>query len=425
MANGLSPTAANIISSLGIKGAISEIPAGVSASAFAGFLPVLNEEGKLDAQMISARAAQEALPTTTNVAFVDQSVASGTAKTGSIVAPYGTIAEAAANSAARNGESLVIILSPGSHAGGTATFATYPNGNRLGRLYIIGLGLCSLTGSLTIEGLASGAAVFFVDMYVSGNNTVTITSSAPHVSCLGSSQIGVLNGPQGDVNSSLLLSPESRVSSTNIENIDFTADAEHIKYSNGTVADTLDRLDARRIRIAKITAGSSGFVIDGSSYLAAESGSSFEAYDLFNHDKRIVEGVNKYVKAGRNLDVDTITADKVTAGVVETDELKMSYLTLGGYRIEIDPYGYLVVTDSADSPVAPPKNLLLLEDSVTHIIYGIGIASGRAYAVNLEDESSSYSGAVTVLHVTEDGTGNVYDLTMEDGRLIIRPHVGE
>ena len=46
MSNGQTPTAANIISSLGIKGAIGKIPEGAEGSSFSGFVPYLNKDGK-------------------------------------------------------------------------------------------------------------------------------------------------------------------------------------------------------------------------------------------------------------------------------------------------------------------------------------------------------------------------------------------
>jgi hypothetical protein len=94
MANALNPTAANIISSLGVKGATSE-----GGEGYSGYVPMLDESGKLSLSFIPQGAAAMAMPPLHDVAFVDPGSNSET-PTGSIAAPFKTLSDAASGASA-------------------------------------------------------------------------------------------------------------------------------------------------------------------------------------------------------------------------------------------------------------------------------------------------------------------------------------
>ena len=133
MANALQPTAANIISSLGIKGAtVSEnLP---------GYVPVLDATGHLNAKFIPANAEQYAIQPLSDVAFVDPYTTVGfdsegtdvdtdpenMIRIGSIAAPFKSVTEAASRyaptDAALAGKYAAFMLAPGKYDDGEIAF---------------------------------------------------------------------------------------------------------------------------------------------------------------------------------------------------------------------------------------------------------------------------------------------------------------
>lgn len=109
-------TSANILSSLGIKGASVEGGSGKS-----GFVPVLGSDGKLDTSVIPAERLSEELviPPLHNVAYVSSGTSPESEPDGSIASPFRTIGEAAE----RSYDS--IILTPGSYSESNVHFTSY------------------------------------------------------------------------------------------------------------------------------------------------------------------------------------------------------------------------------------------------------------------------------------------------------------
>lgn len=433
------PTAANIISSLGVKGAISSIPEGEDASKYEGFLPVLDANGRLNAKFIPPEAAQISVPTLSNAAYVDpytdveEYAADGITRlrVGSVVAPFKSIKEAAANfkptSDAKAGRYVAFLLSPGKYDDSEIEFS--PGMSPLS-VYLIGMGECRFADNIrTLAVYRMSSAVggrrpllFLQSVYMSGNVSVSTGADAVVV---GKSYIHQLSVGSG---SKLSLSSDSRVDSTDAGTVSYISEDSRIGNTSGvkgtTVKDALGRLGRRRIRMARLSGVSSGIDTGSSSYmdvLETSSGSdSFGVFDLRARDKVFVDAINRLFSERKKIVAESVTAGSVVADSIKTKELRMDSLALGGYRIEIDTYGYLVVSDGSANPPRPPDSVVLLRDTVNGALYLLGVSNGRMYIAGADDESSS-SDPLDVMTVYDPDSGAEYAVSVEEGRLVIRP----
>ena len=413
----IDPTAANIISSLGIKGATvsEESP---------GFVPILDASGKISANLIPANAAELAVKSLSNVAYIDPGteVAEENRK-GSIIAPFKSLYEASRRFGADGllqGENVAFVLASGKYSDSSVDFDI---GNNPSGLFLIGLGECVfLQNQFLVTGISASSGNPTVCIQgIKFRNTVAINSSAD-VFVLGHSEVNTLNANSG---SSLHISCDSKVYSTGIDDVSYLSEASRVGYSrrgdssssfpDGTVGKELDRLRKRKIRVSNITGGSNGFDV-GSSYsdVSEESSSGVDIFDFRGRDRDLLEGINELFDKGKDIVADTVKAGTVVADVIDVKTLRMGSLALGGYRITIDMYGYLVVADGSATPPSPPDGVILLRDTAGSI-YMLGISNGRAY-VAPADESSAADDEITI-HDPESGYD--YDLSMSDGRLII------
>ena len=401
--NSLNPTAANIISSLGIKGATVD-------EKLPGFVPVLNANGMLDAKFIPPASIGIAVPPLTNVAFVDPNT-SVSERTGSIAAPFLNITEAVSNFAERS--CVAIMLCPGSYPDSDILFRGSPSS-----VFLIGLGECRfMANQVVMYGLATISRVFLQNIVT--DTTIRIPGDRS-VFCFGNTSIGVLNVGSGG---SVSLSAESRVFSTDAGSVSYLSEASNVgntsTVAGATVEDALTRLNGRKIRVANITVGSSGFII-GSSYtdIDADSSGQFDIYDLSERERSLAAGVNKFTEHKDDIVVKTVTADTITADIVNARDFNTESIVLGGYRLAIDEYGYLVVLDGSDDPPHPPEGVILLQDTVDGTYYVLRISSGRLYIANAEVGSSS-SPVYTEIHITDPDTGIEYELRVVNGRLVL------
>ena len=437
-ANPKAPTAANIIASLGVKGAISSIPTGEAASNYAGFLPVLDANGKLNAKFIPSEAAQISIPTLSNVAYVDpytdvdEYAADGETRlrVGSIVAPFKSLEEAAANFAptsdAQAGKYVAFVLAPGKYED---TEMRFPSGKAPLSVYLIGTGDCMFASNITkfaVYGMSSASGgrqpvLFLQNIYMAGE--ISVSTGADAV-VIGKSYIHQLTVGSG---SKVSIASDCRVDSTDAGTVAFLSEDSRIGNTSGvkgaTVRDAVGRLGRRKVRIANITADSSGMEVASSSYVdipeTSSSGDSFGVFDLRERDRVFVESINRLFARGRDIVANSVTAKTVVADVVKTKELRMDSLALGGYRLEIDAYGYLVVSDGSATPPRPPDSVVLLRDTVSGALYMLGVSSGRMYIAGADDESSS-SDPLDVMTVYDPDSGNEYAVSVEEGRLVIR-----
>jgi len=423
MANPLSPTAANIISSLGIKGAT--IGATVDECK-PGFIPVLDENGKLSANLIPEGAAQAAIPPLSKVAFVDPGTeVEENLRKGSVVAPYISIEEAAEKFVPEDGV-VAIVLSPGEYSDTEADFRPGTHA-----VYFEGLGNCVLKNSIQITGLTppSGGRAAIAIHNVTIGGQVSVVCSSVSVICTGQTFVGTL---YVSGSAELRLSAESRVDSTSIEKI-YLSDAYNVgnvpafgesspAVPGATVGDALKRLGTRKIRVAHMTVGSSGIDVGSSYDISADSAGGVEVYDLSERDRVLANGINRLFRLGDHIHSITVDANTVTADLVKAGRLEMDALTLGGYNVTVDTYGYLVVEDfeegDSSSSYAPPDRVVIIRDSVTGDLYVLGVANGRLYIV-LADEDASTAEVVDSLDVPDEDQGYDYSVSISRGRLLI------
>ena len=428
MANKFDPTAANIISSLGIKGATvnEKLP---------GFVPVLDEYGMLSAEFIPASAAQLAIPALSSVAYVDPgtTVAEGLRK-GSIEAPFKSLWEAARNfeptAEALASGYAAFILAPGEYEDIGMSFASSPLSGVL-TLYLIGIGeirFAPTVAQFSISGMAAEPVsgrrpeVYIQNMYLGGNLTV---ASAADITLLGKTYVNVLSASAG---ATLRLSPESEVSQTSLP-ATLLANTSRIRNASSVTGDTasaaLDRLGSRKIRVARIGAPdpsspSSGLVVDGTyEDIAAQSAGNFDFFDLRGHDSAILTAINDLYARLVDIKCNSVDAQSVVADVVKTKELQMDSLVMGGYRLAVDSYGYLVVMDGSDTPPEPPDRIVLIRDTGDEgegAVYILGVDDGRLYLAPADDDTSE---PVEFLVVHDPDTGDDYRVSLSDGRLII------
>ena len=133
---------------------------------------------------------------------------------------------------------------------------------------------------------------------------------------------------------------------------------------------------------------------------------------------------------GKHNFTDSVTAQTIVADTIDVRELRMNAMALGGYKLTIDTYGYLVVMEGSIDPPRPPEHVFRLMDSVTGAIYILGVANGRLYlgeddVDSSSDSSSSSSDVPKELTVYDPESGYTYSVTLESGRLLISRIGGE
>lgn len=412
------PTFANTLSSLGVRGAISCVPDGEAPAAYAGFVPVLDESGRLSVKFIPPLAMESVVSPLSNVVVIDPG-SSASEETGSVVAPFRTIGAAAAAAKKDDSGRCALLLMPGRYpaaGNSTAQFSDSP-----AQVYFIGVGECALGATtFNVGGLAYGGAVFLTD--VSTDSCIKAVNAAT-VTLLGRSYVGRL---EVGAESHVRLSSEARVESTDSEHVSYLSEASRIGNDSSVpgknVKEALDRIHGRKIRVLNVNAGDSGFSYDDSSYVDVEASStgSGDAYDLRRLEKVIVDGINRFVERGKDIKAETVTADTIKAGIVEADKLKIDAMVFGGYKLTIDPYGYLVVADG-DTPIEPPSRVILISDSAPsdYAVYAITAVNGRLHMANADmmDSGSSSGDIVTELHVADTATGAEYVVKVVNGHL--------
>ena len=405
------PTAANIISSLGINGLTVD-------KSLPGYIPVLDDNGKLSAELIPDTGKLFAVKTLFNVAFIDPNTDVEDNRNGSITAPYKSITEAASDFSPTLNK-IAFMLAPGVYSDTDVAFKNAPTS-----VYLIGLGEWKFrSGSIfTLTGLAGDKpAVFFQNISAA---TVKIVSKAA-VTVIGKSYIeSLLCGDNGS-NSNLYIGADARVSSSNIDAISYLSEADNIGNTSvvkgTTVSDALNRLNGRKLRVVNVKTDNFGFDVDSASSfsdISVDTSGSFEYYDLRERDRILIEGINKLVSRGENLTVKTVTADKITAEIIDVNELRMKTLKLNGYQLTIDTYGYLVLLDGADTVPTIPNDAILLLDKQAGTIYALGVASGRLYVE--ETEGTSSDSVQESLKLNDTKTGYTYNVYISDGKVCIQ-----
>lgn len=416
------PTAANIISSLGVKGAIAGIPAGEDAADYAQFIPVLGKDGKLSADFIPSSAVEKVVRSISNVAVVDPNTEVEEAnRSGSPVAPFKSLHEAAQKVTFDSSKRCAVLLMPGKYSGDDNSYMEF-DGVDSGTIAIIGIGDVELSASvLNIYGSAvSGGRVYLQN--ITTNNSIKVLYVGSVV-CFGRTYIGkeLLIGQV-----ELQLSSEARIASTDTQTIHYLSELSYIGNTStvpGTTAkDALDRLNARRVRISKVSLVNSRLEIESSSFedVTAESSSGVDIYDLRQRDRVMIQGINELRDGLRNINAETVKAQRIIAEEIQVGDLKMNALTLGGFKLSVDAFGYLVVLDG-DADVTPPKGVILIEDTGSSgggAVYALSVSNGRLY-IGDDIGNSSDSEVLREFSVMDVRTGEEYVVTCVDGRLEI------
>ena len=435
------PTAANIISSLGINGlTVNET--------LPGYVPVLDDNGKLSAKLIPDTGKLFSVKTLSNVVFVDPNTDVEDNRNGSITAPYKSLTEAAKKFKPQFfkkdavSKPIGFILAPGVYTDSLVSFVSSDSANSTKDLsadeleealakaptdiYLIGIGECSFASgnTLSLEGFAGDKPTVFIQNISVKNLSIADTAS---VTVIGKTNIVELNCAANGENSDLFIGGDSRVLSSNIDNISYLSEANNVgntsNVSGVTVHDALNRLGGRKLRVAKVTSDDSGFGIDQTySYedVGITDSGDFEYYDLRERDKLFIEGINNLISRGKNIVVDTVTTGSITATTITADKLLMKSIILNGYQLSIDSYGYLVVLDGDAQPPNPPttlNSLVLLRDTDNGAIFKLGVINGRLYIEDTEDTGSEIVDSLTLTDFTD---GSKYDVYINGGKVIIK-----
>lgn len=392
------PTAANIIASLGIKGATVGKTTGPQ---FDGYVPVLDANGKLSAELISMDAANLSIPSLSNVAFVDPTTEVERRK-GSIVSPFKSLAEAAASFQPTDGY-VAFVLAPGKYTDSIVAFANSPH-----KVYLIGLGECEFTATtISVGGIATSpeSKLYIQCIRISGDLKST-TSASLYV--VGGSYVHSAVGFEG---SELCLSSDSAVDETDANIVYLSNDsriANTSVVSGETVKDALDTLGSRHIKYKKIVSYASGLSIgDDFETLTPDSSNN---YDLSEHDKIFVNGINRLfaLNSSRSSTWETITAD-----VANITKLNIKYLSIGGVKLTVDNYGYLVVVDESAEETTPPDNVVTLIDGKDGATYTLGVTGGRLYVAEID----LGDGAIAQDSITVYEGDSAYSLSIYNKRL--------
>lgn len=350
----ITPTYANILSSLAVKGATA---VGGSTSV-AGFVPVLNANGKLDLTLIPTDQIQASLSVTplSSVAFVDGTRASANPD-GSIAQPFPTATAAAAKGF------TTLLLAAGEYSDTIINFGKISAA--ASTVSLIGLGPCTFTAQkLVIQGLGSRASTVILQD-LTAQHEVIILGTATAV-CVGRTSIPILTGSTDDAADptagstlSLSLGPLAVVASTNAKTTTYLAPTDRIGNTSdvpgATATGALNRLNVRRLKVGKFTAkAGTGLVRSGTEIITyttetASSGSDYDLYDLLEHENSLAFVLNGlFYKSGdaMNAAALTVTGATQTATLTATTQVTTPLLTLGSLGLTMDAAGYLIVANA-------------------------------------------------------------------------------
>ena len=330
--NIFNPTAANILSSLKIKGATA-----VGGPGKDGYVPILGEDGKLDLSIVPVDTIQSLLdvPALKSVAFVDGKTEMAV-QTGSIAAPFSTLASAAAApvDASSSGDSgpvdryLDFVLMPGDYGSENVGVASGPRK----RVRIFGLGSAKFD-TLTFNGYSTDTVFELYNVSVSsglrfGNNV------SASVILAGKSDVSVLSvDSDPEASLTVYVGADCSLNEDNLSGdvtVEYLADADRIAKGvdapGKTVADVLDNLASRKIRYPTFTPGANGIARSTST---ASISYFDEAYSLELLGTSLVAAVNQtFHKNGDsptyvNVTASSVSANSVTTASMATDQLKL------------------------------------------------------------------------------------------------------
>jgi len=341
--NNYSPTLANILSSLKIKGASATGGEGKD-----GFVPVLDSTGKLDVSTIPLGLISQLIeiPPLTDMAVVD-SQADAAIATGSFAAPFKTV-----SAAATKGYSNFLLVG-GSYGSDSVSMGSTPLGATI-RIFSVGT---STFDNLTFSRCPNGA--FFRFYNVSVTTKLEFSSDVNiNASLLGYGVTGTVKTASENSNLKLEIDSTYRVNSIDsVEGVDVTVEyiAKSSRIENDsqapgdTVADTLDVLSSRKIRIPVFTSDASGLHVPTTTDVSVNQLTNTYILSAFGTD--LATAINsRFHKNGDSPSYNAVTANSVSVGTTElangsvkTDELKLSINGTQKAVVKIDSDNFLVI----------------------------------------------------------------------------------
>ena len=344
---------ANILSSLGIKGATES-----GGKKFYGYVPTIGSDGTLDISLIPTDDLERTLsvPPLSEVCFVDPKTSSLSGD-GSIAQPYATLGEAAGSGAD------TIVLASGEYSETSVAFSQpdSSSGPFRSSVTIIALGECTFTASMvSFSGLrGSGCSITFQD--ITFNNGVRVPRNTT-VTLLGKTRITRLEESSANSDDaaeepslSLVLSPESFVSVSRPASISYLAASSRIANTStvegSTEEDALNRLNARKIRAARFKIDGGVVALDELQDIGAEASDEYDLYDLSALERSLVNIANSvYYKSGDNIVVGDIAASgdiMSVKSIAAPEVVATESLLLSDVPLAVDENGYLIVKNDA------------------------------------------------------------------------------
>lgn len=340
--NPFTPTAANVIASLGIRGASV-----TGGTGMAGYVPVLGENGRLDGSTFDVEELAKSLDIAplTDVAYVDYG-SEHTAPTGALLAPFkslkdamaegfqnyiiaGTPAEAEVVSVNAVTDSPVRIFSLHETAFGNLTFTGYKSGQRFTFLNISADSLVfSSESPCSLVFLGRGTIAKLV-----GQTTDRLDPSKYSISELAYSAEYEIKSKQY-VASERLLDISSRVANSSTE------------VQGTTVADATTRLSKRTITVPTFTNEKNVGLVEGQKTVEVTQGPADGRDDYRLTGTGLAEAANGIFHKDNDSPVYAdITAATVTATDITANSVKTASMTLGDTTLVIDADGFLVVKE--------------------------------------------------------------------------------
>lgn len=340
--NSFTPTAANVIASLGIKGASV-----TGGEGMAGYVPVLNEDGRLDGSTFDVQELAKSLDVAplTNLAYVDYG-STHNAPTGSSLAPFKSLKDAMA----KGFGSYVIVGAPGD-AENVSSSAIKSD--------VVRIFSTSETtfGNLTFTGFKAGQTFVFWNISA---NTIAFSGESPcKVVFFGRGTVGSLVGATTDaknpdsysiaelaysaeydiqakkyVASERLLDTSARVANSSAE------------VQGTTVADATTRLGQRTITVTTFTSEKNVGLVEGTKTIEVTQGTAEGRDDYALTGAGLAEAANSTFHKDNDSPVyQDVTAATVTATSVTATSMETDAMTLGNATLVVDADGFLVVKE--------------------------------------------------------------------------------
>jgi hypothetical protein len=226
----------------------------------------------------------------------------------------------------------------------------------------------------------------------------------------------------------LRISADSYVGSIFASSITFLSKSANVKNTSSvkgdTVSDALDRIGSRKIRVAKVTGSGSGLCASSFQDISADSSGSFDVYRLGANECALISAIKDLYGRLNDINARSVTADDITAtGSLTAKTLRIDALKLGECLLEIDTYGYLVVSEGHEH-VDPPYGSVVLTDVGDGSLWLLGVHDeGRLFVERYYDSGFSSDGSGVQESYPESidlvDLGVEYKVEIRNGRMSI------